>query len=449
MDIEALSRMVPLPKDWPHQVKAAVLQALSLISTATSVRQGHRSNSSLTAVRQEAEREAQADDLALSKEEIAILSARMSRIRPSQRPDYLSTERMRILQVRAARRWSLAETARHFQVEPETISAWMRRLNEDGDHALVKLTAPLNKYPAYVRYMVQRVRQLIPSMGKKQIAQFFARAGLHLGVSTVGRMLKESPCADDPPCEMTTADEPASDASAVERVVTARHPHHVWHADLTTVPTRLGWWLAWLPFSLPQMGPFGWYVLVVVDHFTRQVVGMEAFRKEPTSWQVRKFLGRLIARVGRAPRHIVTDRGPQFDCCGFRTWCKRRKIRWRYGAVGRYGSIAVVERFIRSLKEGWLRIICVPYQPEEFRQLLEVYAAWYNQHRPHQARGGQTPAEVAHGVIPMRNRPRYEPRSGLSGGDHVIGQPGDRIEFRVIPFRGHRQLPVIELKLAA
>jgi hypothetical protein len=65
-------------------------------------------------------------------------------------------------------------------------------------------------------------------MGKVKIAQTLARAGLHLSVSTVGRMLKEPP----PPLSKQVA-------IFTDRVVTAKRPNHVWHLDLTTVPTVL------------------------------------------------------------------------------------------------------------------------------------------------------------------------------------------------------------------
>lgn len=44
-----------------------------------------------------------------------------------------------------------------------------------------------------MRYTVQRLKTLCPSMGKVKIALTLARAGLDLGSTTVGRMLKEQP----------------------------------------------------------------------------------------------------------------------------------------------------------------------------------------------------------------------------------------------------------------
>ena len=53
-------------------------------------------------------------------------------------------------------------------------------------------------------------------MGKVEIAQTLARAGLHLGATTVGRMLKEPPHPT-----------PEQVAVSTGRVVTAKRPNHV------------------------------------------------------------------------------------------------------------------------------------------------------------------------------------------------------------------------------
>ena len=40
----------------------------------------------------------------------------------------------------------------------------------------------------------------------------------------------------------------------------------------------------------------------------------------------------------------------QFIEKGFRRWCHRHGIQHRFGAAGKYGSLAVVERWIRTAK---------------------------------------------------------------------------------------------------
>ena len=93
------------------------------------------------------------------------------------------------------------------------------------------------------------------------------------------------------------------------RAVTAKSPNHIWHVDLTTVPTSGGFWVPWMPFAKIQRWPFCWWMAVTVDHASRLVVGFAVFKRRPTSFQVYSFLGSAIKRGGSKPRVIITDRG--------------------------------------------------------------------------------------------------------------------------------------------
>jgi hypothetical protein len=124
------------------------------------------------------------------REELRIKDARLAKIDPRRRPYYPPVERMAVLALKAARRWSLAQTARVFLVEPETIAAWLKRIDKAGSSALVRLPEPVNEFPEFVRHIVQRLKTLCPVLGKVKIPQVLARAGLHLCATTVGRMLK-------------------------------------------------------------------------------------------------------------------------------------------------------------------------------------------------------------------------------------------------------------------
>jgi transcriptional regulator with XRE-family HTH domain len=44
---------------------------------------------------------------------------------------------MAILELKAARGWSLAQAARAFLVEPETVAAWLKRISEHDPPSLV------------------------------------------------------------------------------------------------------------------------------------------------------------------------------------------------------------------------------------------------------------------------------------------------------------------------
>jgi hypothetical protein len=140
---------------------------------------------------------------------------------------------MAILQLKAARRGSLAQAARAFLVEPETIAAWMKRIDQDSPSALVHLREPVNRFPDFVRYIVQQLEALCPSLGKVKIAQMLARAGLHLCATTVGRMLKTKTPTPKP--TETPAAQAATDETS--RVVTAKRPNHVWHVAMWRLVT--------------------------------------------------------------------------------------------------------------------------------------------------------------------------------------------------------------------
>jgi len=184
-------RPAPLPKSWPHSVKSAVIQAISLAEFVMTYTRGWGANCPNARIRMKAELDQANQENALLREQLRIHNVRMELIPSQRRPNYPPPERMAILELKAARGWSLEQTAKAFLVTSATISSWMRRLDEEGSDALVQLRQPVNKFPDFARYIVQRLKTLCPMLGKVKIAQTLARAGLHLGPTTVGRILKE------------------------------------------------------------------------------------------------------------------------------------------------------------------------------------------------------------------------------------------------------------------
>jgi transposase InsO family protein len=108
-------------------------------------------------------------------------------------------------------------------------------------------------------------------------------------------------------------------------------------------------------------------VAVSLDNYSRRVMGTAVFRSEPSAKAVTGFLGRVCRRWRCRPGHIISDQGPQFTAGEFSRWCRRRRIRQRFGAIGKYGSLAVVERCIRSMKKECMRVILVALHVDAFR----------------------------------------------------------------------------------
>jgi hypothetical protein len=126
------------------------------------------------------------------------------------------------------------------------------------------------------------------------------------------------------------------------------------------------------------------------------------------------------------------------------------------GAIGRHGSIAVVERFIRTLKDECSRKLLVPLTRRAVREELRLFLEWYNEERPHEYLGGRTPDEVYFKRRPKNGLPRFEPRPHWPRPSPcakprtlVRGQPGVQLELKVEFVRGRKYLPVVSLRRAA
>ena len=437
---------LPVPRSWNHRVKSSVLSILALSQYCfTSVR-GWAARTGSVHARLQAEIDHLKQEVALLQEEIRVKDSRMTRTPPHRRAHYDPTERMVILELRAARGLSAKQTADRFLVIPDTIASWLRRIDEGGPSALLRLREPVNKFPDLVRYIVHRLRLMCPRLGKVKIAEMLCRAGLHLTPTTVQRMLREDPIFP----------EPEEEAATSGPILKAHGPNHIWHVDLTTVPTNAGFWTSWVPCALPQQWPFCWWVAVVIDHFSRRVQGLMIFHDKPNSKSLRAFLGSAIRRVGSAPRHLICDKEQQFFCEGFRIWCRRWGIGVRYGATGKHGSIAVIERFILTMKNECSRRIAIPLRRERLRSELSLFTRWYNEHRPHTFLAVRTPDEVYRGLSPTCEQPRLElrprwPRYSRCASPQAPVEEGKSAttRFQVSFLGGRRHLPVVSLQRAA
>ena len=157
---------IPLPKSWTKHVRTAMLHVISLAQYATAYTRSWATDSTNGRIRIKAEYDRAQQEILLLREEIRIKDARMALISPHRRPYYPPIERMAILELRAARGWSRAQTADAFLVTAATIASWIKRVDEEGPDALVQLREPVNKFPEFVRYAVRLLKALCPSMDK-------------------------------------------------------------------------------------------------------------------------------------------------------------------------------------------------------------------------------------------------------------------------------------------
>jgi hypothetical protein len=90
--------------------------------------------------------------------------------------------------------------------------------------------------------------------------------------------------------------------------------------------------------------------------------------------------------------------------------CRHRPA--RPGAIGKRGSIAVIERFWRTLKDILRVATWVSLRHRSFQHEVRLATGWYNSHRPHMTLEAATPDEVYFTRRRACRQPRFEPRLG-------------------------------------
>jgi putative transposase len=148
----------------------------------------------------------------------------------------------------------------------------------------------------------------------------------------------------------------------------------VWSTDITYVRMHRGFL----------------YLVAVLDWYSRYVLAWELSNTLDTSF--------CLAALENAFQHgqpqiFNTDQGAQFTSAAFTSRLEQAGIQISWDGRGRALDNVFVERLWRSVK--WEEVYLKDYQTvADAVSGLDRYFRFYNQERPHQALGYQTPAQV-------------------------------------------------------
>ena len=335
---------------------------------------------------------------------IDVLLDRLGRVPPAHRPHYRKSDRGRILQHKDVFHLSCREVARLYAVTRSTIHRWVvdSVAPKRPEKPLVALAPPDRSYHALVRQQVLNMA-MAGFGGSLRIAQTLALEGIRLSRSTVRRWTKDAgPVAASP-----TAATPSAGAgpgrccsgrsearpTSVERAVRARRPNHVLMVDVSLVKALMGF----VHFRLA----------VVIDVFSRFPLAWRLFETEPSAEEMSSVLDEAVSRARRlhpdlSLRHFVTDKGACFTAAGFQEAVARHGMKARFGAVGRHGSIAFIERLWRGLKDLLDLRLDRRLLREDLEPRIGLGLFYCSVLKPHQGLGGATPAEIYFQKVPAR-----------------------------------------------
>lgn len=344
-----------------------------------------------------------------------IQRARLGRFPARQRKHYTPRERFEILVLMRDHGLSRREAARQFLIDPQTISRWEREAQADPEAeaigTLVRPNPPLRGYDDVVKRLVARLDGLGVG-GSLKIAQMLARAGTRIGRETVRRYRRTHPRPGPP-----------GNASSKPRMLKAKYVNHIWLADLTEIRSFLGL--------------YRFRLVAVLDLFSRFPLAFRVFHKEPTAEEILGVLDLAMRRYGR-PRHFVSDQGSQFTAEVFRETLDALSISRRFGAIGQYGSIAIIERFWRTLKELLGVRLWPPLSADHLEARTRLALMYYSALRPHQGLGGATPAEIYFDEEPAIKSAKPPPRKS-----EVASPCEEPLPLEVVFLDRERLLPVL------
>jgi putative transposase len=280
-----------------------------------------------------------------------------------QNPRYTVRERLLILWHIEAFQIPRRKVSRYFGIARSTLYRWLHHIEKEESSA-----PAANKTPTEIATLVWEITKANLSWGRIRIPNQLELLGIFLSASTVRNILQRP----KPPNAPTPAATPEKTEEKPEaRSIPAWYPNHVWSVDTAKVRC----WGLW---------PL--HVLVAIDHFSRKVVCVAPLEGPNAGWII-DALEQALRKHGGL-KHLISDQAPVFVGDAFAELLKQWNIKPRFGAVGKYGSIAVTERVIRTLKYEWLR--CAPLIKgfDHLTCLCTEFEHWYNTWRPHMTLGG-------------------------------------------------------------
>jgi len=133
--------------------------------------------------------------------------------------------------------------------------------------------------------------------------------------------------------------------------------------------------------------------LNIMDEGSREGLAIEA-ASSIGSLRCIRVLERVIERRGAKPTVLRSDNGPEFTSIAFTAWCKEQHIEQAFIQRGKPMQNGFMERFNGSFRSEVLDRYLFS-ERWQVQQLADKWLNHYNNERPHEGLGNQTPKEWA------------------------------------------------------
>lgn len=215
--------------------------------------------------------------------------------------------------------------------------------------------------------------------GSPRITQELRKQGWRCGENRVARVMRAHGVAANVVRRFrsTTRRNPAHAVAPnlLQRDFKADRPDAIWLADITYIPTEEGWL----------------YLAVVMDLYSRRIVGWAMDRRMTAALTVRALRMALYQRAPAGPLLHHSDQGSQYTSTAYQRLLKAYAIRVSMNGVGTWYDNAPMESFFGSLKAERVHHVTYATRSQARRDLFRYIESFYNRRRLHSSIGYQSP----------------------------------------------------------
>jgi putative transposase len=225
--------------------------------------------------------------------------------------------------------------------------------------------------------------------GASRIVQKLRQQGRRVGKNRVWRLMRENHLKVKTKRRFkvtTNSDHKRAVAeNLVKRDFTAEAPNRLWTGDITYIPTAEGWL----------------YLAVVLDVFSRRIVGWSMNRRMTDDLVVAALRNALLRRQPPSGFIFHTDRGSQYCSKRFRKVVSSAGGRQSMSSTGCCYDNAITETFFSTLKRELVFHYSFKTRQEAQSRIFRYIEGFYNRKRLHSAIGYLTPEQLEHEVLKM------------------------------------------------
>jgi len=245
-------------------------------------------------------------------------------------------------------------------------------------------------------YLLKRITSLFEesrqTYGSPRIHAVLKTEGEKVGLKRVARLMREAKliARKRQRFKLTTKVDkrlPVAE-NLLQRDFTAQRPNQKWVSDITYIWTSMGWL----------------YVAVILDLFSRQVVGLSMSQKQPIDLVIRA-LQQAIRHRGH-PQALVhhSDRGSQYASHDFQNLLKAYGITPSMSGTGNCYDNAAMESFFATLKGECTFFEHYKNRDQAKNSIFDYCFIFYNQERIHSTLGYMSPKEFETRALTLEER---------------------------------------------